>query len=96
MYLVAELTVRDRDGLVRYGAEVQPLMARAGGEILAVSPAPEVLEGDWRPHLLVLHRWRSRAHFDRFWTSAEYAPVRELRRAACDSRIVVLEGAPPA
>lgn len=95
MYLIAELTVLDHDMLRRYGLEVGLLMTEAGGEILAISSVADTLEGDWRPDLLVLHRWRSRRHFDRFWASAEYASVRDLRRAACKSRIVVLDGSPP-
>jgi len=93
--LVAELRVRDRDKLMRYAAEVQPLMARYGGHILATSAAGvRVLEGDWEPNLLVVHRWRSRAGFEAFWSSAEYQPVKQLRHEACESRIAVFDGLP--
>lgn len=95
MFLVAELRVRDRDKLLRYAAEVQPLMARYGGQILATSAAgARVLEGDWEPDLLVVHRWRSQADFDAFWSSPEYEPIKQLRHEACDSRIAVFDGLP--
>lgn len=95
MYLVAELTVRDRDRLLEYADRVRPLMDRHGGRIVAVShPGARVLEGDWDPDLIVLHRWRSRADFDAFWSSPDYDPVRRLRHEACDSRIVVFDGLP--
>lgn len=95
-YLIAELQVRDREKLLRYAAEVQPVMARYGGRILAVSAAgARVVEGDWNPGLLVIHEWRSQADFDAFWASEEYAPIRQLRHEACESRIVTFEGAAP-
>lgn len=94
LYLVADLHVRDRDKLLRYLAEVEPLMARAGGQILGHSAAGlRVLEGDWRPRLLVVHRWRSQADFDAFWESAAYQPLKALRQEACDARIAVFEAA---
>jgi len=96
MFLVAELRVRDREKLIRYATVVQPLMARHGGQILGVSAAgARVLEGDWEPDLLVLHRWRSEADFDAFWSSEEYQPVKRLRHEACDSRIAVFAGFVP-
>jgi uncharacterized protein (DUF1330 family) len=93
MYLVAELSVRDRDKLLQYAAEVAPLMTSYGGEILATSAAGvDVVEGDWVPDLLVVHRWRSLEDFDAFWESKDYAPIRALRHEACESRIVVFDG----
>ncbi len=96
MLLVADLAVRDPAAMGRYALEVQPLMARYGGRIAGVSAAGvDVLEGDWRPRLAVVHEWRSRADFDAFWRSDEYEPLRRLRHAACDSRIIVFEGVVP-
>ncbi len=93
MYLVAELDVRDRDKLVEYAAEVQPIMARYGGRILGFSAGgARVLEGDWTPQLLVVHEWRSQADFDAFWESDDYRPVKRLRHEACDARIATFEG----
>jgi uncharacterized protein (DUF1330 family) len=97
MLLVAELRVRDREKLRRYAAEVVPLMARYGGRILATSAGgADVLEGDWEPGLVVVHQWRSRADFDAFWSSPEYAPIKKLRHEACDSRIAVFDAVPAA
>lgn len=94
MYLVAELTVHDREKLLRYAAAVQPIMARHGGRILGVSAGgARVVEGDWDPQLLVIHRWDSEAGFDAFWESPEYQPVKRLRHEACDSRIAVFGAA---
>ena len=95
-YLVAELTVRDISKLLEYAAKVQPLMARYGGRIVAITQgSTRVIEGDWRPDLVVVHRWDDAERFDRFWASAEYAPLKDLRHEACESRIVMVDAFAP-
>lgn len=94
-YLIAELDVRDPEKLLEYGRRVQPVMARHGGEIVAISGrGARVVEGERKPGLVILHRWRSLADFDAFWDSQEYEPLRKLRHEACGSRIVIFEGVP--
>jgi uncharacterized protein (DUF1330 family) len=96
MHLIAEMRVKDPAKLLEYGRLVQPMMARAGGEIVGTSATgTEVMEGDWETGLLVIQRWRSREAFDAFWQSPEYAPLMKLRHEACDTRIVTFESAPP-
>jgi uncharacterized protein (DUF1330 family) len=95
-YLVAELRVRDAQALARYARDVQPVMARHGGRILASSVAgAQVVEGRAPDGLLVLHRWRSRADFHAFFASDEYEPLKRLRHEACEARIAIFD-APPA
>lgn len=92
LYLVAQLTVRDRAALVEYARRVRPLMREHGGEIVALSwPDGEVLEGEAGPDVIVVvHRWCDRAGFDAFWNAPAYEPLRRLRHAACDSLIQVM------
>jgi uncharacterized protein (DUF1330 family) len=95
-YQVTELRVRDREKMVAYGRGVLPIVARHGGAVLGVSLGTlEVVEGDWRPPLLFVHRWPSRETFHAFYASDEYAPWRALRHEAADSRLVVFDGMPP-
>ena len=93
MYLIAELSnVRDVGKLRRYAVEVEPLMRAYGGRIIAMSTrGAEVIEGAGEPALHAVHEWESRAGFEAFWRSAEYAPIRALRHDACDTRIVVFD-----
>ena len=91
-YLLAEMNVRDADGLSRYARDVAPLMARHGGHILAVSTVnPRVIEGSDDGRLMAIHCWRSQADFDAFFASSEYQPLKRLRRAAADTRIVIFD-----
>lgn len=94
-YLVAELEVHDAEAAARYAREVRPVMARYGGRILATSLRhARVIEGESRSSVLAVHRWTSQAAFDDFFASAEYEPLRRLRRRACSSRIVVFDADP--
>lgn len=93
MVLVAHLAVRDSGKLQRYASEVQPLMARFGGRIAGFAPAHDsVLEGQWSEGVVVVHHWDSRTAFERFWASAEYQPLKQLRHEACVSDILVFDG----
>lgn len=95
LYLVAELTVHDPEKLLQYAGQVQPVLERFGGRIVATfPPSPDAIEGDWQPQVLVIQRWRSPEDFRAFWSSPDYAPLRELRQAASASRIVTLVGVP--
>ena len=97
MFMLADMKVRDLAALRRYATEVQPLMARHGGAILTISTSPpQAVEGDWRSDVVVIQRWRSAADFEEFWDSADYQPLKQLRHAACETRIVRFEGLPPA
>ena len=90
IFLVIELRVHDQAKLESYVVDVVPMMARRGGEIVGFAPAPRVVEGDWRPEMLAVHRWRSEAAFEAFYASDEYAPLKRRREEACDARIVVV------
>jgi uncharacterized protein (DUF1330 family) len=91
MHLIAQLTAISSPGdLRRYAVEVEPLMARHGGRIVAISSRSDVVEGEPVEGIHVIHEWESRSAFDAFWTSPDYQPLKALRRGACDTRIVVL------
>lgn len=96
VYLVAELEVRDAETMRRYATEVRPVLESFGGRILSTfPPGPAPVEGDWRPQVLVIQEWPSADAFHAFWSSADYAPLRDLRRAAARSRIVTVAGLSP-
>jgi uncharacterized protein (DUF1330 family) len=88
--------VRDRDIFVEYARAALPLVERHGGELLGVSLGTlEVVEGDWHPPILIIHRWPSKAAFRNFYESEEYEPLRSLRHEATESKLVTFEGNAP-
>jgi uncharacterized protein (DUF1330 family)/ketosteroid isomerase-like protein len=92
-YQVTHVRVRDRAKLVEYGRGVLPILESYGGRLLGMSfPSLEVIEGEWRPELLFVHRWPNREAFHAFYSSEEYRPWLKLRLEATDSELVIFDG----
>lgn len=89
-YQVTQLDVRDPDAMRRYQAGAIPLLRSYGGDVLALSRG-KVIEGDWHPSLLVVHRWESLEAFETFYAAPEYQELKALRHEASDSRLVLLK-----
>ena len=93
LYLVADIDVRNPEAMRRYAHEAPPMVERFGGRVIAISIGSlEVIEGAWRPGVLALHRWPSLQAFQRFYDSEEYKPLKDLRHAASDTKLVVFDG----
>ena len=85
IYVLVQMTITNPAG---FRAEyVQPLAAQLTGydmEILAVSPAPRVVEGSYDRNNTVLLKFASEAEFDRWYGSEGYAPLKTVRAAYSD------------
>jgi len=92
-YLVADVEWHDAAALAEYGVGHSELLAKFGGRILVASEAVDVIEGEWRPRILVVFEFPSKKHFRDWYDSAEYAPRLALRRAHADSNVVVVDEA---
>jgi uncharacterized protein (DUF1330 family) len=94
-YLIVDVTrIRDEDTYGRYKKLVSPGMVEAGGRYLARGGTIDVLEGDWRPHRLILVRFESAAAARTWWASKEYAPLKGARQASTDCNMVIVDGVP--
>jgi len=91
-YLIVEAVITDREQFAAYARAVPEVVARFGGEYLALGGAQEALEGDWGAVRLVVHRWPDMASARRFWNSPEYAEVRKSREGAGEFRVMLIEG----
>ena len=91
-FLLSEnLEIIDAVKMDEYRALIGPQLRQFGGAYRAVGQ-PEVVEGEWQPRSLVLIEFEDMAALRRWYDSAEYAPLKELRLAASRSNIVLLEG----
>ena len=94
IYVVANLKVLDPSCLETYGAIAGLLVQQYGGEYVAQSAAPEIVEGDWPADFqTVVVRWPSREAFMAFWDSPEYARAKEIRKGKVILNNVILEDA---
>jgi len=79
-YLIGRLNVKNHDEYMeRYAMPVLSLFEKAGAEVLAASPEPDVVEGEWQSNWTVLVRFPSLEAARQFYRSDAYAPLRALR-----------------
>jgi uncharacterized protein (DUF1330 family) len=91
-FMVGDVAVQDGAKFGRYVQGHMPGLRAAGGQFLAAGGHFQVIEGQWEPRSLVLHRWPSVAAFRAWYESAEYRPWRELRWSAAQADMGLLEG----
>jgi uncharacterized protein (DUF1330 family) len=82
----------DQEKLVQYREGDTDAVAQHGGRFVARGGAHAVLEGDWDPKRLVIIEFPDMETARGWYESDEYAPLRELRRSASVTNIVVVEG----
>lgn len=95
-YLIANITVTDRDGFERYRTGVPAVIAAHGGRYLVRGGATEVVEGDPVVNRIVILEFPDMATLKRFYASAEYKPLLDLRLASTTSEVVFVDGIAPA
>jgi uncharacterized protein (DUF1330 family) len=82
----------DQDKLVQYREGNTKAVAAHGGRFVARGGATAVLEGDWDPQRIVIMEFDDIDAARAWYESDDYAPLRELRRSASTTNIVVVEG----
>ena len=77
--------------LERYARFAIPMLGKFGGEMIAGSASPTLLEGDWDGNWAAVLRFPNMEAAERWYTSEEYRPLKELRmNELTDSGRVVL------
>ena len=92
VYAVVNVRITDPDRYAEYREQAPPTIARYGGKYLARGGTTEVLEGEWSPQRLVILKFESMERFHEWYSSPEYAPLKQVRGEAAISDFVVVEG----
>ena len=93
VYVIANVTeARDRDALAEYRRRNTETVATYGGRFLVRGGEQETLEGDWPGVRIVVMEFDDADAARAWWNSEEYAPLKELRRSASVTDIVLVEG----
>jgi uncharacterized protein (DUF1330 family) len=82
----------DQDKLAQYREGNTAVVTEHGGRFVARGGATAVLEGDWDPQRIVLIEFPDMDAARAWYESDGYAPLRELRKSASTTNIVVVEG----
>ena len=95
-YVVAEVEVTDSATYEEYRKLVPATIAKYSGRYLVRGGAVERKEGAWEPKRLVVLEFSSMDRARQWYHSPEYAPALALRLKAARSKVLLVEGAPPA
>ncbi|HYF16230.1 MAG TPA: DUF1330 domain-containing protein [Ramlibacter sp.] len=91
-FVLIDVEVRDGPAFGRYVQGHMPGMREAGGQFLAAGGRLEVVEGDWTPRRVVIHRWPSAQAFRQWYDSPGYRPWRDIRHGAARTDVALVEG----
>ena len=91
-YVIVDIEVTNPEAYEKYREQVPSLVAKYGGKYLTRGGEMEMLEGDWTPKRLVVIEFPSFQRAKEFYESEEYAPVKEIRINATNSKMVLVDG----
>ena len=91
-YVLTEVTIHARIAYQEYEAEFMPIVERYGGELIAVTDDPTVLEGLWSEMRVVLIRFETRQDALDWYDSQEYQQLAVIRRATSTGTDLLING----
>ena len=91
-YLVAQISIKDRDTYARYEAGFMEIFDRYHGELLAVDEAVKELEGSWDYTRTVILRFPDEAAARAWYDSADYQALAQHRFAASTANLAIVKG----
>ena len=91
-YIVAAVTINDQDTYRQYQRGFGAILRQYEGELVAISNAPTILEGEWPGNLTVLLRFTSRGKALEWYNSDEYQELAKIRRAAATADFILING----
>ncbi|NSZ66109.1 DUF1330 domain-containing protein (plasmid) [Agrobacterium tumefaciens] len=89
-YLVVDLDIHDMPSIEDYRSKALPLVAKAGGRLIALDAEPLGLE-NWESTNILIIEFPDRQAIRQLFASSEYAPLAAQRQAAAKSRIIALD-----
>ncbi len=91
-YVIANVEVTDAVAFGEYLKAAPATVAAHGGTYVARRGAVEVLEGDWAPTRLTILKFDGVGQAKAWYESPDYRPLREIRKKATKSKILIVEG----
>ena len=90
-YLVAHLSVHDKEGFEKFKQMAGPTIAEYGGKVLVRNPTPEVREGSNSGTAVVIE-FESIENARKFYESDKYTEARAVRASAADTDLILVDG----
>jgi uncharacterized protein (DUF1330 family) len=90
-YIIADVEWCEPDKIEEYSILAYPTLVAAGGKMLAATSQPEVIEGEWRPGIVVLIEFPSADDARRWLDSPDYRPAREVRHQSANTNLILID-----
>ena len=90
-FVIAQITIHDRDEYRKYEEGFDEIFAGFRGKVLIVDEDPIVFEGDWNYTRTVLMRFPSEEEARRWYDSDEYQELAKHRHRASDADIALIK-----
>ena len=94
-YFLVQVKAKNLEELTeRYAQYAIPSLIKFGGEMIAGSPTPTVLEGQWNGSWAAILRFPSLEMAQTWYHSPDYRPLKELRinELTENGQILLIEG----
>jgi uncharacterized protein (DUF1330 family) len=91
-YVIVEVDIKDAQLFAEYGKGVPATIAQYGGKYLVRGGKSETKEGGWAPPRVVVLEFPSMDQARKWYDSAQYKPLLEMRLKAASSKMVFVEG----
>jgi uncharacterized protein (DUF1330 family) len=91
-YVIADIEITDPAAYEEYRSKVPATIAQYGGRYVARGGKTEPLEGGWAPKRIALLEFPSLEQAQKWYRSAEYAPLIRIRQKASRGRVIMVEG----
>jgi len=92
-YVIGEIDVTDQATYDDYRKQVGATLQKFGGRFIVRGGKVETLEGAWAPKRIVVLEFPGMPEAQKWYHSAEYAPLIKLRQKAARGRLILVEGA---
>jgi uncharacterized protein (DUF1330 family) len=94
VYVIAQISINDRERYDRYVAGFMPILIKHRGRLLAADESAAVVEGSWPYDKVVLMAFDDRQSYERWALSPEYQDLARDRVAATDGVVLLVNGIP--
>jgi uncharacterized protein (DUF1330 family) len=92
VYLIAQISITDRESYRRYQARFLDVLARYRGTLLAYDKSPSAEEGSWDHERVVLMSFPDEPAFREWADSPEYQAIAVDRKAGSTGVVLLVHG----
>ena len=93
-YVIVDVEIEDEALYAQYRERVDAVNAKYGGKFVVRGGRIVSKEGGWSPKRIAIVEFPTMEQALKWYDSADYQPLLELRERASRARVVIVEGLP--